>query len=129
MRHTFFFLSLVIFSACQTAEEKTADRKTDLNPAITEIVAFMADSVAECKTWLSKDYRIRTFFEPSDTLADVVEDYFSHDEIMDVFDGMEDMTMMDFTAYLDDLNIAHVPELDSAQNCASAINTLAFLNK
>jgi hypothetical protein len=102
--------------------------KVELNPAITEIVVFMSDSVSDCATWLSKDYRIRKFFEPSDTLGDFVSEYFTHDEILEFYESVETTTLLDLKPYLSKLNISSISTIDSLNGCASSINAIAFLD-
>ena len=120
-----FALSII---ACQSTEEKkAAAQKPQLDNQIVELVQFMQDSISGCGKWLSKDYRIRKFFDESDSVIDVFESKFTHDDIIDIYESVETMTTMDFAPYLDSLNIPYVTHIDSVQNCASAINTVAFL--
>ncbi len=132
MRNFYLLLSLVALFACQSPAEKTGGEAAistqKLNPAITEIVVFVADSVAECSTWLSQDYRVRRFFEPSDTLADYLSNTFTHDEILAFFEGAEKTTQLDLSGYLDQAEIDNFSEIDSLKTCAASINSIAFLN-
>jgi hypothetical protein len=127
MRSTFFFLSLVVFSACQTAEDKKALRKTELNPAITEIVAFMVDSVSSCDAWLSQDNKVRRFFTENDSLANYLTNYFDHDQIVSWYQSIDTTTLLNLSAYLQQLDVSFVTHVDSLKRgCASAINAIAF---
>lgn len=132
MRTMLLFISIVALFSCQSAEEKQAEEAPEetvvLNPAISEIVTFMADSVADCQTWLSTDYRVRTFFEPSDTLADFLTQRFNHNEILAFFESIEKTTQLDLSAYLNQADINYVSEVDSLIDCGTAINAVAFLN-
>lgn len=114
--------------ACQNKEaEKAQVQKPQLDKQILELVKFMNDSVSGCGQWLSKDYRIRHFLDGSDTAIDAFERKFTHDDILDIYEGAEAMTMMDFAPYLDSLDIPFVSHIDSVENCASALNAAAFL--
>jgi hypothetical protein len=132
MRLLSLFLSLFIVFSCQSPAEKTGEETAKntqkLNPAVAEIVVFMADSVAECNTWLSKDYRVRAFFEPSDTLADYLSNTFTHDEILAFFEGIDKTTQLDLSGYLVEADISQISEIDSLKGCAASINSIAFLN-
>ena len=97
-----------------------------MNKAILELVQYVADSVAECDTWLSKDYRVRSFFDDSDSLTDYLIDRFDHDQFVSWFQSMDTTTQMDLRIYLDELAIVNVHQIDSIEGCASAINTIAF---
>ena len=132
MRYLIIIISFSILVACQTSEEK-ATKKAEkeeivLDPAITEIVAFMADSVADCKTWLSKDYRPRKFFDASDTLADFLTEKFSHDDIVAFYESVESTSQLDLAPYLSELRLDGISEIDSLRGCVSSINAIAFLN-
>lgn len=132
MRNFYLLLSLVVLFSCQSPAEKTevetAKSTQKLNPAIAEIVVFVADSVAECNTWLSQDYRVRRFFESSDTLADYLSNTFTHDEIIAFFDDAEKTTRLDLSGYLDEAEIPSISKIDSLQTCVASINAIAFLN-
>ena len=87
----------------------------------------MADSVADCPTWLSKDYRVRSFFEESDTLADYLTERFSHDEIVAFYESVESTTLLDLQPYLNELHINAISDISSLNNCVSSINAIAFI--
>lgn len=112
--------------ACGSAEKEQQASETHVNKAILELVQYVSDSVAECNTWLSKDYRVRNFFDDSDSLADYLIDRFDHDQFVSWFQSMDTTTQMDLRIYLDELAIVNVHQIDSIEGCASAINTIAF---
>ena len=126
MRFSLIFLSVFILS-CSSPKQKDAIAKIKFDDRIFELVQYFHDSVSTCENWLSKDYRIRKFFDESDSATEVFDSIFSHNDIVDIFESAESITMMDFTPYLDSLKIPHVSHIDSIVNCATAINTAAFM--
>ena len=130
MKHALIIILVLSFVACQSGDEKKRQvAKPELDQQVLELVQFMQDSVSGCGQWLSKDYRIRKFFDESDTIIDLLESKFTHDDIIDIYEGAESMTMMDFAPYLDSLKIPYVSHIDSVENCASALNAAAFLRQ
>ena len=130
MKQVLIIAFVFAVAACQSGNEsKKQVPNPELDQQVLELVQFMQDSVSGCGQWLSKDYRIRKFFDESDTIIDVLESKFTHDDIVDIYEGAETMTMMDFAPYLDSLNIPYVSHIDSVENCASAINAAAFLRQ
>lgn len=102
--------------------------KPKIDGQILELVQFMQDFVSGCGQWLSKDYRIPRFQDDSVTTIDGFERKFTHDDILDIYEGVESMTLMDFAPYLDSLSIPYVTHIDSVENCASALTAAAFLS-
>ena len=128
MKRLLIIAAVCTVVACGPGETKRpAMQRPVLDAQLLELVQFMQDSVSGCGQWLSKDYRIRKFFNETDTVIDLFESKFTHDDILDIYEGAESMTRMDFAPYLDSLRIPYVTHIDSVQNCASAINTAAFL--
>ena len=98
-----------------------------LNPAITEIVAFMADSAANCAVWLNQDNKVRRFFTDNDSLANYLTNFFDHDQILSWYQSVDSTSRIDLSAYLYQLDVPYITHPDSLNaTCAAAINALAF---
>lgn len=132
MRHFLLFLSLSILLACQSSPEKEEERAEiaakNLDPNIQAIVQFMADSVSECSTWLNMESTARSFFKEADTLADFIEEKFSHDEIIAFYDGINATSVIDLGPYLNELNIHSVDSPLPETDCIASMNNIILLD-
>lgn len=112
-------------SACYTPKAEEIDSLPP-NQAFLGVMQFLADSVATCDTWLEKDYRIRKFFANSDSVADLLTENFTHDQIVDWFRSLDTTGVPELSPFLRDLHLQGLASKDSIQTCANAINALAF---
>lgn len=96
------------------------------NPAILNVVQYLADSATTCEAWLEKDYKIRMFFSNSDSVANILSRNFSHDQIVDWFKSLDTTGIPNLNHYLVDLGLPAIQHADSLTGCANAINALAF---
>ncbi len=126
MRLAALLFSVLMWAAsCYTPK---AEEITTLppNPAILDVVQYLADSAVSCDTWLIKDYRVRKFFTNSDSVANFLSNNFSHDQIVDWFKSLDTTGIPNLGHYLMDLHLQSTPHQDSIGVCANAINALAF---
>ncbi len=126
MRLAALLFSVLMWAAsCYTPK---AEEITSLppNPAILEVVQYLADSVVTCESWLQKDYRVRKFFTDSDSVASFLSNNFSHNQIVDWYKSLDTTGTPDLGHYLIDLDLPIISHQDSITGCANAINALAF---
>jgi len=132
MRAILFILSLSAIIACQSSADKK-EKNTELvaenlDPNVKAIIHYMADSVATCSTWLNQESSVRSFFKDSDTLADFIESKFSHDEIIDFYDELNERRFLNLAPYLSDLKISAIDSITLEMDCIASINNIILLD-
>ena len=132
MRYLVIILTFSVLFACQSSADKkeknTEHVAENLDPNVKAIIHYMADSVATCSTWLNQESSVRSFFKDSDTLADFIESKFSHDEIIDFYDELNERRLLNLAPYLSGLKISAIDSITLEMDCIASINNIILLD-